>query len=47
MKLNWVKFLDKRCKHNTLNKLGIETLAKFAFSKDQARSLIGTIASYN
>ena len=41
------KFLDKRRKHNTLNKLDIETLAKFAFSKDHARSLIGTIASYN
>ena len=40
------KILDKRYKHNTLNKLGKETLAKFAFSKDHARSLIGNIANY-
>ena len=35
--------LDKRFKHNTLNKLGMENLAKFAFSKDHAGSLIGII----
>ena len=28
------KILDERYKHNALNKLGIETLAKSAFSKD-------------
>ena len=32
------KMLDKRYKHNTLKKLGIETLATFPFSKDHARS---------
>ena len=40
------KILDKRYIHNNLNKLGMETLAKFAFSKDHARSLIEIIASY-
>ena len=40
------KILDKRFKHKTLNKLEKETSAKLAFSKDQARSLIGIIASY-
>ena len=55
MKLNFIvdetelgneKILDKRYKHNTLNNLGKETLAKFAFSKHHARSLNGIIASY-
>ena len=31
---------------NTLNKLGMETSAKFAFSKDFTRGLIKIIASY-
>ena len=37
------KILDKRYKHNTLNKLRMETLAKFAFCKDHARDLIEII----
>ena len=41
-----MKILDKRYKHNTLNKLGMETLAKFDFSKDYTRSLIENIANY-
>ena len=40
------KILDKRFIYNTVNRLGKETLAKFAFSKDHARSLIEIIASY-
>ena len=35
------KILDKRYKHNTLNKL-----AKFAFSKDYTRNLIELSANY-
>ena len=41
------KIVDKRYRHNTLNKLGKESLAMFAFSNDHARSLIGIMASYN
>ena len=41
------KIVDKKYKYNTLNKLGMELLAKFAFSKDHARSLIGIMASKN
>ena len=41
------KIVDIRYKFNTLNKLGMEILAKFAFSKDHARSLLGIMASYN
>ena len=40
------KILDKRYKYNTLNKLGLEVLGMFAFSKYHARSLIEIIASY-
>ena len=44
--LSYRNILDKRFKHNTLIKLGMETLAKFVFSKDHARSLVGIMASY-
>ena len=40
------KILDKRCKHNDFNKLAMESLAKFFFSKDHARSFFGIMASY-
>ena len=40
------KILDKRYKYKTLNKLGMEVLGMFTFSKDHARSLIEIIASY-
>ena len=40
------KILYKRYEHNTLNKLGMETQAKFAFSIDCATDLVGIIASY-
>ena len=39
------KFLDKRYKYNTLNKLGMEVLGMFTFSKDHARSLNEIMAS--
>ena len=41
------KIIDKRYKYNTLNKLGMDIFAQFAFSKDHARSLTGILASYN
>ena len=41
-----VKSLDNRYKYNTPNKLGMEFLGMFAFSKDHARSLIEFKASY-
>ena len=40
------KILDKRFEHNTLNKLVMETLAKYAFSEDHASSLIEITAYY-
>ena len=40
------EILDKRFKYNTLTKLATETLAKFAFSKDQSRDLIRTIGHH-
>ena len=40
------KILDERYKHNTLYKLGMETLAEFIFSKDYTRSLIEILANY-
>ena len=41
------KILDKRFKHNSLNKLGMETLAGFAWSRDYTRSLIDILLSCN
>ena len=41
------KILDKRFKYNTLNKLGMETLAMFVWSRDYTRGVIEILASYN
>ena len=41
------QIIDKRYKYNTRNKLGVETLAKFACSKDHARSLTEFIQKLN
>ena len=38
--------LDKRCKTNTLNKLGINYLAECITSKDNTKDLIETMAKY-
>ena len=40
------KISDKKYKYKTLNKAGMEVLGMFTFSKGQARSLNGIIASY-
>ena len=40
------EILDKRFKYNTLNNLGMETLAKFAFSKDYTKDLIEIIGHH-
>ena len=37
--------IENRFKHNTLIKLGMETLAKIVFSKDHARFLIEIMTS--
>ena len=39
--------LDKRFNYNTPNKLGMETLAKFVWSRDYTRGLIEILACYN
>ena len=40
------RFLCKRYKYKTFNKLGMETLSNFGFSKDYAGGLIEIVASY-
>ena len=40
------KFLDKRFKYNILNKLRMETLAKFALSKDHTKGLFEIIGQH-